>query len=62
MIIIRMRYKYIIYILDKKNFSDFIGGNDMKKLMSGYLNVLYSFEPKSVGGKLPPDDFYVIVD
>ncbi len=37
-----------------------ITGEDMKTALSGYLNVLYKANPKSVGGKLPGDDFYYI--
>lgn len=37
-----------------------IQGEDMKKKVSGYLSVLYNQEPKSVGGKLPDEDFYYI--
>lgn len=36
----------------------YIDGSDMKSALSGYLEVLYSFDPASVGGKLPADDFY----
>lgn len=39
----------------------FISGNEMKKQISGYLAVLHSANPQSVGGKLPADDFYYIV-
>lgn len=35
-----------------------ITGTDMKTALSGYLNVLYNADPKSVGGALPEDDFY----
>lgn len=35
-----------------------ITGEDMKTAMSGYLQVLYDADPKSVGGTLPGDDFY----
>ncbi len=38
----------------------FISGTDMKDKLSGYLKVLFDSEPKSVGGKLPADDFYYI--
>ncbi len=38
----------------------FISGNDMKNKLSGYLQVLFDSDPKSVGGKLPADDFYYI--
>lgn len=37
-----------------------IYGEDMKKSLSSYLEVLYNLEPKSVGGTLPGDDFYYI--
>jgi NitT/TauT family transport system substrate-binding protein len=30
----------------------------MKEKLSGYLQVLFDANPKSVGGKLPEDDFY----
>lgn len=36
----------------------FIEGNSMKVALSGYLDVLFQQNPKSVGGKLPEDDFY----
>ena len=35
-----------------------ISGEEMKTALSGYLQVLFDQEPKSVGGKLPGDDFY----
>ncbi|MBR4718778.1 MAG: ABC transporter substrate-binding protein [Lachnospiraceae bacterium] len=35
-----------------------IYGPEMKKALSGYLNVLYEQDPSSVGGSLPADDFY----
>ncbi len=35
-----------------------ITGNEMKEALSGYLNVLYTQNPKAVGGNLPADDFY----
>lgn len=38
----------------------FIQGNDMKSNISSYLNVLFNANPKSVGGKLPDDNFYYI--
>jgi NitT/TauT family transport system substrate-binding protein len=37
-----------------------IQGDEMKEKVSGYLTALYNQEPKSVGGKLPSDDFYYI--
>lgn len=36
----------------------FIKGADMKTAVSGMLQVLFEANPKSVGGKLPGDDFY----
>jgi NitT/TauT family transport system substrate-binding protein len=36
----------------------YVDGEKMKSLLSGYLNVLYEMEPKTVGGSLPGDDFY----
>lgn len=35
-----------------------ITGEEMKTKLGGYLQVLFDNEPKSVGGKLPADDFY----
>ncbi|MCM1286269.1 MAG: ABC transporter substrate-binding protein [Acetobacter sp.] len=36
----------------------FITGDEMKNQLTGYLTVLYNADPKSVGGKLPGDDFW----
>ncbi|HCW80957.1 MAG TPA: hypothetical protein DG942_07655 [Ruminococcaceae bacterium] len=36
----------------------YIGGNDMKTKVPYFLKVMYKANPKSVGGKLPGDDFY----
>ncbi|MDY2989470.1 MAG: ABC transporter substrate-binding protein [Oscillospiraceae bacterium] len=36
----------------------FISGNEMKEKLSGYLSVLNHQTAKSIGGKLPADDFY----
>ncbi len=38
----------------------FIGGEDMKAALQGYLNVLFEQNPAAVGGKMPADDFYFI--
>ena len=35
-----------------------IESDDMKNVLSGYLNVLYEADAASVGGALPKDDFY----
>ncbi|MBP3927227.1 MAG: ABC transporter substrate-binding protein, partial [Clostridium sp.] len=37
-----------------------IAGEDMKAALSGYLQVLFDQDPKSVGSKLPEDTFYYI--
>ena len=37
-----------------------ITGEEMKKALSGYLNVLFEADPKAVGGKLPDDAFYAV--
>ena len=36
----------------------YVAGADMKDQLSGYLSVMFDANPKSVGGKLPGDDFY----
>ena len=38
----------------------FINGKDMKEKLSGYLEVLFHQNPKSVGGRLPEESFYYI--
>lgn len=40
----------------------FIGGNDMRSLIQGYLSVLYEQNPAAVGGALPDDAFYYGAD
>lgn len=37
----------------------YIDGEEMKETLSAYLAVLFDQEPKSVGGKLPDDAFYL---
>jgi len=37
-----------------------ITGEEMKQALSGYIEVLYGMDPASVGGALPPDDFYYL--
>lgn len=37
-----------------------ITGDEMKSDLSGYLQVLFDANPKSVGGAMPADDFYYI--
>lgn len=39
-----------------------ITGNDMKKYAKGYLETLAAANIKSVGGKLPADDFYLVYE
>lgn len=36
----------------------YVDGAEMKEQLSGYLNVMFEANPKSVGGALPADDFY----
>lgn len=36
----------------------YLDGDDMRAKVPDFLQVLYSGDPKSVGGKLPGDDFY----
>ena len=37
----------------------YIDGEEMAQKLSGYLEVLYEQNPKSVGGELPAEDFYI---
>ncbi len=37
----------------------YLDGEEMKGAVEGYLQVLYDANPKSVGGKLPDDDFFL---
>ncbi len=37
-----------------------IEGEEMRGMLSGYLNVLYEQEPSSVGGSVPDDGFYYV--
>lgn len=37
-------------------------GEDMKSMVSGYLNILFEQNPAAIGGALPGDDFYYIAD
>ena len=36
----------------------FVTGAEMKSALSGYLQVMFDADPKSVGGAMPGDDFY----
>ena len=36
----------------------FFEGEEMKAVVSGYLQTLFDQNPKAVGGKMPADDFY----
>lgn len=40
------------------NLAYITGLSDMKNALSGYFDVLFKASPKSVGGKLPDDNFY----
>ena len=37
-----------------------VTGSEMKQALQSYLEILYSFDAKTVGGKLPEEDFYFI--
>ncbi len=39
-----------------------ISGSEMKDALSGYLQILFEQDPASVGGQLPADDFYGIIE
>ena len=39
-----------------------ITGEEMKTSLEGYLGVLHEQDPKSVGGQLPGDDYYLIYE
>ena len=36
----------------------FVDGTEMKTQLSGYLKVLFDYNPKAIGGSLPAEDFY----
>ena len=36
----------------------YVDGAEMKTQLSGYLKVLFDYNPKAIGGSLPADDFY----
>jgi len=38
----------------------YIGGEEMKTALEGYLAVLFDQNPAAVGGKMPADDFYYV--
>lgn len=40
----------------------FITGEDMKAALSEFLNIMYGVAPASVGGAVPGDDFYCILN
>lgn len=40
----------------------YVTGEDMKTNVNGYLSVLFSADPTSIGGKMPADDLYYKVD
>lgn len=44
-------------VIDKCNLTC-IKAADKKESVEKYLSVLYDFAPKSIGGKLPDNDFY----
>jgi NitT/TauT family transport system substrate-binding protein len=36
----------------------YIDGEEMRRLLSGFLAVLHAQNPQSIGGELPGDEFY----
>ena len=38
----------------------YVDGDEMRAQLAGYLQVMFDADPKSVGGKLPGDDFYYV--
>jgi len=36
----------------------YIDGKEMKTAMDGYLKTLFDLNAKSIGGKMPGEDFY----
>ncbi|MGR1083128.1 ABC transporter substrate-binding protein [Olegusella massiliensis] len=38
----------------------YLSGDQMRESLEGYLKVLFEANPKSVGGQLPQDDFYLV--
>ena len=38
----------------------YVDGDEMKAQLAGYLQVMFDADPKSVGGKLPGEDFYYV--
>lgn len=39
---------------------DYVSGSIMKEKLSGYLKVLFDYNPAAIGGALPEDDFYYV--
>lgn len=46
-----------LHSISKCNIT-FILGQEMKSKVNEFLNILFEFEPKSVGGKMPNEEFY----
>jgi NitT/TauT family transport system substrate-binding protein len=40
----------------------FIKGQEMKAALSEFLNIMFAVAPASVGGAVPGDDFYCILE
>ena len=38
----------------------YVEGVEMKNSLSGYLSILYGYNPAAIGGALPTDDFYYV--
>lgn len=39
-----------------------VTGTEMKEALSAYLQILFDYDPKTVGGQLPAEDFYYLAD
>ncbi|MBR6084335.1 MAG: ABC transporter substrate-binding protein, partial [Spirochaetales bacterium] len=38
----------------------FVSGDQIRKDIEGYFQVLFDANPKAIGGKMPQDDFYTL--
>jgi NitT/TauT family transport system substrate-binding protein len=38
-----------------------ITGKEMKHVLSGFLQIMYDFNPEAIGGKMPGEDFYYLL-
>lgn len=61
-----VKYKLLPEAIAKKAIPraqiTYIDGNEMKEKMTEYLRILSQTDMKTIGGKIPGDDFYLIVE